>query len=229
MYKQRGFSIAEVLTVTVILGILTSALTVVVPEMLHAPLQMQSQVDQVNTAALALYKIRRDLSEADTSGVMGCTITPVVSCNALGNGLTPEQAVAVVTAENPPGTFNVNTADNASGNNIGYPAWQGFYIYWLVPDQSGQAYDLMRAYEVSPSTITATNGVPNNINAAMVNPLVTAAMAISPPPTLTNYIEQIEVGDNPGSSIINFELIAGTFSGGNITQTDFQGDTYARN
>jgi prepilin-type N-terminal cleavage/methylation domain-containing protein len=225
MKRQRGFSIAEVLTVTVILGILMSAIVVVIPAMLHAPMQMQSQVDQVNTAALALYKIRRDFSEGDTSGIMGCNTTPVVTCSAVGAGLTSVQAMAVITADNPPGTFNVN-------QTTGYPAWQAFYIYWLQPDPSGQAFDLMRTWEPLPNLandVTSLNGVPQNVTAAMVIPLVTAAMAVSPAPVLTNYIEQINLGDNPGSSMINFELVAGTFSGGNLTQTNFAGNTYARN
>jgi len=55
--KQRGTSIAEVLTVTVIIGMLLSAMVVIVPMLIRAPAQMQGQVDDVNTAAIALYKI----------------------------------------------------------------------------------------------------------------------------------------------------------------------------
>jgi prepilin-type N-terminal cleavage/methylation domain-containing protein len=224
MNRRRGFSIAEVLTVTVILGILLSTLAMVAPAMLRVPGQMQSQVDEVNTAALALYKSRRDFSEADTSGVMGCTTAPVVTCSALGPGLTSVQAMAVVTAENPPGTFNVD-------QKTGYPSWQGFYVYWLAPDASGQSFNLMRAWELEPLTdpITSKNGTPSNINAAMVEPLVTAAMAITPAPVLTNYIESLNLGDNPNSSTIQFELIAGTFKGADRNQTDFLANTYARN
>jgi hypothetical protein len=39
----------------------------------------------------------------------------------------------------------------------------------------------------------------------------------------------MSLGDVPGTSTVNFELIAGTFNGASITQTDFQADTYARN
>lgn len=219
MRSQRGFSIAEVLTVTVILGMLMSAIVMILPMMLHAPMQMQSQVDQVNTAALALYKIRRDFSEGDTSGVMGCSTSPVVSCSAV-TGPVSVQAMAVVTAENNVGAFQVD-------KNTGYPLWQGFYIYWLVPNANGTAFDLMRAYE--PAAITALNGVPNNINAAMTDLAVTTAMAITPAPVLTNYIEQMKLGDNAGSSTITFQLIAGVTNGQDQTHTDFQSNTYARN
>lgn len=222
MNRQRGFSLAEVLTVTVILGILMTALAMVAPAMLHAPAQMQSQVDQVNTAAIALYKIRRDFSEGDTSGIMGCQTAPIVTCSAVSPGLTKVQAMAVVTAENPPGKFNVDPAS-------GYPLWQGFYIYWLVPDATGQSFNLMRAFEPDVGAITTTNGVPNNINGVMVTPFVILAMGLSPAPVLTNYIDSMSLGDVPGTSTVNFELIAGSFNGANISQTDFQANTYARN
>ncbi|GEM_PF-1702764 len=224
--RQRGFSLAEVLTVTVILGILMTALVMVAPAMLHAPAQMQSQVDQVNTAAIALYKIRRDFSEGDTSGVMGCQTAPIVTCSAVSPGLTKVQAMAVVTAENPPGTFNVDP-------NTGYPKWQGFYVYWLAPDATGQSFNLMRQFEpVTPmqiNQINGPNGVPINVTSALVGPLITAAMALSPAPVLTNYIDSMSLGDVPGTSTVNFELIAGSFNGANISQTDFQANTYARN
>jgi prepilin-type N-terminal cleavage/methylation domain-containing protein len=223
MHKQRGFSLAEVLTVTVILCILMTALVTVTPAMLHAPTQMQAQVDQVNTAAVALYKIRRDFSEGDTSGVMGCQTAPVVTCSAVGTGLTNVQAMAVVTAENPPGTFHVDPS-------TGYPQWQGFYVYWLTPDATGQSFDLNRTFESVPAgTITEPNGVPDNISGAMVAPLVSTAMGLSPAPVLTNYINSMSLGDVPGTSTVNFELIAGTFNGTSITQTDFYANTYARN
>lgn len=223
MARQRGFSLAEVLTVTVILGILMTAIAVVTPVMLHAPAQMQAQVDQVNTAAIALYKIRRDFSETDTSGIMGCKTAPIVTCNAVGAGLTNVQAMTVVTAENPPGTFHVDPL-------TGYPLWQGYYVYWLTPDATGQAFDLNRAFELAPpGFITVTNGVPNPISGVLIAPFVITAMGLTPAPVLTNYIDSMSLGDVPGTSTVNFELIAGTFNGSSITQTDFQADTYARN
>ncbi|MBV8263534.1 MAG: hypothetical protein JOY87_06915 [Candidatus Eremiobacteraeota bacterium] len=68
-----------------------------------------------------------------------------------------------------------------------------------------------------------------NVNAATVNPLVTAAMAISPAPVLTNYIAQIKLGDTTSTSTIQFELVAGTTGGVDQTHTTFQSNTYPRN
>lgn len=232
-YLQRGFSVAEVLTVTVILAMLLAAMVAIIPLMMHSPLQMQSQVDQVNAAAIALYKIRRDFSEGDISGVMGCTTAPVVSCDSASTSMESVQAMAVVTAENNVGAFQV---DGTSG----YPLWQGFYVYWLVPNQAGTAYDLMRAFEPAPAcpvvpppgcvpVITVTNGVPNNVTPTMVNPLVTAALALTPPPVLTNNIVSMSLGEQVGSSTVQFELNAGAFAGANQAETTFQSNTYARN
>ncbi len=223
-HSRRGFSIPEVLTVTVIIGMLLSAMVVIVPMLAKAPMQMQSQVDQVNTAALALYKIRRDFSEGDTSGLMACTTSPVVSCSAASPGMPAVQALAVATAENSSGAFQV---DAATGN----PKWQGFYIYWLVPNATGTSNDLMRAYEAPGLGVLgiAPNGSPTGVTAAVVNPLVTAAMAISPPPVLSNDIRSMSMGDTASTSTVNFKLVVGTTSGADPTLTNFMSNTYARN
>jgi len=225
MTKQRGTSIPEVLTVTVIIGMLLSTMVVIVPLLVKSPLQMQSQVDQVNTAAIALYKIRRDFSEGDTSGVMGCTTTPVVSCAAVGATPAPVQALVVATAENSSGAFQVSTAP---GPTSGYPNWQGYYVYWLVPNSTGTSYDLMRAWQGASLGI-GPGGVPTGVTAASASTALTTALAISPPPVLTNYITSMSLGDASSSSTINFELMAGTTGGADQTQTTFQGGTYARN
>jgi len=220
---QRGTSIPEVLTVTVIIGMLLSAMVVIVPLLVKSPLQMQSQVDTVNTAAIALYKMRRDFSQGDTNGVMVCSITPSVSCSTPPSTATSTQALVVVTDDKGTGVFNVDAN--------GYPLWDGIYIYWLQLNSTGTAYDLMRAYEPAPvgTPIKSINGVPTNVDATFVTPLVTAAMSMSPAPVLTNNIADMELGVSGSPSTINFELIAGTIGGANQTQTDFQGNTYARN
>jgi hypothetical protein len=208
-----------VLTVTVIIGMLLSAMVVIVPLLVKAPLQMQSQVDNVNTAAIALYKMRRDFAEGDTNGVMGCTTAPVV-CSTEPAKPVGVQALVVATAEDATGAFKIDP--------LGNPQWQGFHVYWLVPDASGVSYDLMRAWE--PASIwTSGLTVPTGVSPAVAATAVTAAMAISPPPVLTNYISSMSLGTSGASSTINFELVAGTSSGADQTQTNFQSDTYARN
>jgi len=219
MKRQRGTSIPEVLTVTVIIGMLLSAMVVIVPLLVKSPLQMQSQVDTVNTAAIALYKMRRDFSQGDTNGVMTCSITPVVSCSAPPTTATSTQALVVVTDDDGTGVFAVDAN--------GYPKWSGVYVYWLQLNSTGTAYDLERAYE--PAIIKSMNGIPTNVDAVLASTAVTAAMLISPAPVLTNNIADMEFGVSGSPSTINFELIAGTIGGVDQTQTDFQGNTYARN
>lgn len=223
MAQQRGTSIPEVLTVTVIIGMLLSALVVIVPILVKSPAQMQSQVDTVNTAAIALYKIRRDFSQGDTNGVVVCNVTPVVSCSKPGSGMSSTQALVIATDDNGSGKFDVDPV-------TGYPNWQGLEIYWLQLNAAGNAYDLMHVYE---STITnpiiAVNGVPTNVDGAFATPFVTAALLTSPPPVLTNNIVSMDLGVNASPSVINFQIVAGSFGGVNQAQTIFQGNTYARN
>lgn len=219
--KQRAFSIPEVLTVAVIIGMLLSTMVVIVPLLARTPLQMQSQVDEVNTAALALYKIRRDFSEGDTAGILGCQTSPVVSCNTVGAVPTPVNALVVATAEDASGAFQVN---KVTGN----PSWQGFYIYWLVPNASGTSYNMMRAYAFNPLGSTLA-GVPIGVTAALVNPLVVLAMAISPPPVLTSDVASMSLGDAGATSTITFNLVSGTTGGVDQADTKFVSNTYARN
>lgn len=225
MRKQRGFSVAEVLTVTVICGMLLAAMVVIVPILLKSPAQMQAQVDDVNTAAIALYKIRRDFSQGDPKGVFGCTLQPIVICQSYSS-LTSVPALAVATADDGTGQFKVDP-------NTGYPKWQGVVVYWLVPNSTGTAFDLMRAEITSPTggvqnIGSGPNGIPL-LTADNAQLAVTAAMLISPPPVLANYILGMQMGTNNATSTVSFSLNAGTNSGSNQTSTNFASDTYARN
>jgi len=116
----------------------------------------------------------------------------------------------------------------APGPTSGYPNWQGYYVYWLVPNSTGTSYDLMRAWQGASLGI-GPGGVPTGVTAASAGTALTTALAISPPPVLTNYITSMSLGDASSSSTINFELMAGTTGGADQTQTTFQGGTYARN
>jgi len=218
--RQRGFSIAEVLTVSVICAILMTAMVMIVPLLLHAPHQIQSQVDDVNTAAIALYKIRRDFSESDTTGVMGCTTAPIVSCSQYTSPTTVT-ALTVASPDNGGGQF----VDPASG----YPLWQGIIVYWLVPNSDGSAFDIMRAFIPEPGKIPYGPGGTPMVSAVLAQTAVTAALAISPPPVMANYIKQMQVGINSANNIVTFSITAGTTNGNSLSSTTFQSNTYARN
>lgn len=226
--RQRGFSIAEVLTVSVICAILLTAMVMIVPLVMRAPRQIQAQVDDVNTAAIALYKIRRDFAESDSSGVMGCTTAPVVTCSTYSSPTTV-QALTVASADNGGGQF----VDPGTG----YPLWQGIIVYWLVPNADGTAFDLMRAFIPEPvslgpplvATIKSGPGGTPIISAVMAQAAVTTALLINPPPVMANYIKQIQVGTNNATDMVTFTLTAGTSSGSSLSSTTFQSNTYARN
>ncbi len=222
--RQRGFSVAEVLTVIVICGIMLGAMVMMLPAMLSAPHQMQSQVDDVNTAAIALYKIRRDFSQGDTTGVMGCAIQPVVVCSTYSNP-TSVSAMAVASADDGSGQFTVQTKAPYQG----YPDWRAVIVYWLVPNANNTAFDIMRAYIPENGNIpTGLNGTPQ-LSAAVAQNAVTAALAINPPPVLANYVEGITIGTNTNTNMVSFTLTTGGDSGHSQASTSFASNTYARN
>ncbi|MDQ6781336.1 MAG: hypothetical protein M3Z37_09335, partial [Candidatus Eremiobacteraeota bacterium] len=188
--SQRGFSIAELLTVSVICGMLMTAMVLMAPVVLKAPRQVQSQVDDVNTAAIALYKIRRDLGQSDTTGVLGCTTSPV----ACASYTSPQNVGGLVVATADDGTGQFHVADQFS-LHPGYPDWRGVWVYWLAPNADGSAFDIMRAYIAEGKGVIpqGPNGVPQ-LSTATAQTALTAAMLITPTPVLANYIKTISVG-----------------------------------
>jgi type II secretory pathway pseudopilin PulG len=133
----RAFTIAEVLTVLVLFGLLLTTIAAVVPAILRSPAQMQAQVDEVNAAALALYKVQRDTRQSDVNGVFNCATTPVVTCTQV-TGLKPAITQAIAIAGDNGATQFVD--------QFGQTKWKGYVVYWLAPSTSGVGLDLMRGF-----------------------------------------------------------------------------------
>ena len=79
--QRRGFTIAEVLTVFVIVGLMLSAIAFAMPLFMRAPSEAQSQVDGVESAALALYRVQRDVRQSDVNGIFECSLPPSPTCS----------------------------------------------------------------------------------------------------------------------------------------------------
>lgn len=136
---RRGFSLAEVLTVLVILGLIMTVIAFSVPLALRGPLEAQSQVDNVNSAALALYKLQHDTRPSTIKGVFSCTTAPTLSCTQPTPGpvLPSAQSLVLMTADDSSGQFQ---------SLNGAPSWQGFVIYWLTPNADNTSNELRRVY-----------------------------------------------------------------------------------
>jgi type II secretory pathway pseudopilin PulG len=217
----RAFTIAELLTVLVLFGLLLTTVAAVIPAVLRSPAQMQSQVDEVNAAALALYKVQRDTRQSDAGGVFNCATSPVVTCvQQLGPVPVNTQAIAI--AGDDGGTQFVN-------QNTSQTKWQGYIIYWLAPSTSGVGFDLMRAFEAvnPPNGIPLINGVPQFQTTDAVAS-VTTAIAVPAPSVAAQDVRQLLSSVTLGNGIVALRMVAGV-NRGDQTSVTLQGNTYARN
>jgi hypothetical protein len=216
----RGFTIAEMLTVTVLFGLLLTTIAADIPAVLRSPSQMQAQVDEVDAGALALYKVQRDARQGDVNGVFNCTTTPVVLC-AQQVGVAPQVTQALAIA----GDNGLTQFVKQSGPDSGQTKWQGYVVYWLAPSATGVGLDLMRAYE--PIQINFVNGIPQFL-AADATTSVTTAMLISTPSVAAPDVRQLLASVTPANGMVALQMIAGV-NRGDITGILLQGNTYARN
>ncbi|HEY5094750.1 MAG TPA: hypothetical protein VII69_06535 [Candidatus Eremiobacteraceae bacterium] len=212
----RGFTIAEMLTVTVLFGLLLTTIAAVIPAVLRSPTQMQAQVDEVDAGALALYKVQRDARQGDVNGVFNCSTAPVVIC-VQQTGSTPMNTQALVIA-----------GDNGTTqfvNNVGQPKWQGYVVYWLAPSAAGVGMDLMRTFELI--NIPIIGGVPQ-FSASDAATCVNTAIAQASPSVAAPDVRQLLSSVTPANGIIALQMVAGV-NRGDVTGINLQGNTYARN
>ena len=213
----RGFTIAELLTVTVLFGLLLTAIAAVMPAVLKSPAQMQAQVDEVDAAALALYKVQRDARQSDVNGVFNCSTAPLVVCaQQVGSVPSNTQAIAIA-------------GDNGTTqfvNNLGGTKWKGYVVYWLAPSATGVGMDLMRSFFSMPS-FPFQNNLPVFQASDAVN-AVTAAIALPSPSVAAPDVRQLLSSVTPANGIVALQMIAGV-NRGDITGIILNGNTYARN
>lgn len=215
----RGFTIAELLTVLVLFGLLLTTVAAVVPTVLRSPNQMQAQVDEVNAAALALYKVQRDTRQSDVNGVFNCTTAPMVTC-AQQIGSTPinTQAIAIAGDDGSPQFVNQQTDQTK---------WKGYVVYWLAPSASGVGLDLMRAFVPVPGNIPLLNGNPVFQASDAMN-CVTTAIGLASTSVDAQDVRQLLASVTPANGMVALQLVAGV-NRGDQTSITLQGNTYARN
>jgi type II secretory pathway pseudopilin PulG len=214
----RGFTIAELLTVTVIFGLLLTTIAAVMPVVLKSPSQMQAQVDEVDAAALALYKVQRDARQSDINGVFNCTITPLVAC-VQQVGPVPQNTQAIAIAGDDGTTQFVN--------NVGGTKWKGYVVYWLAPSAAGVGMDLMRSFQ-SITPFPFNNGNLPIFQTSDAITAVVAAVAQPSPSVAAPDVRQLLSSVSPADGIVALQMVAGV-NRGDITGITLNGNTYARN
>jgi type II secretory pathway pseudopilin PulG len=215
---ERAFTIAELLTVLVLFGLLLTTVAAVIPAVLRSPAQMQSQVDEVNAAALALYKVQRDTRQSDVGGVFNCTTSPIVTC-AQQTGLNPVSTQAIAIAGDDGGSQFVNPN--------GQTRWQGYVVYWLAPSLTGIGMDLMRGFGVVNPFPTNNNGTPK-FQASDAVTSVTAVIGAAAPSVAAQDVRQLLASVTMADGIVALQMVAGV-NRGDKTSIKLQGNTYARN
>jgi type II secretory pathway pseudopilin PulG len=213
----RAFTIAELLTVLVLFGLLLTTVAAVIPAVLRSPAQMQAQVDEVNAAALALYKVQRDARQSDINGVFNCTTAPTVSCTQV-TGSIPAVTQAIAIA-----------GDNGTTQFVdqyGQTKWKGYVVYWLAPSTSGVGLDLMRAF-VGIQFQYNPNHSPQFL-ATDATTCVTAAVSAPSPSVAAQDVRQLASSVTLADGIVALQMAAGV-NRGDKTSVTLQGNTYARN
>jgi len=145
--RQRGTTIAELLSVVAVLGLIMSAVAFVIGPLLRSQSHTQAKVDTVQAAAMALYRIERDLRNSSVDQIFVCTTTGTPTCSTPSLTTATAQAVVISSAfANGGGPFQLQAN--------GLPKWQGATVYWV--DAVG---NLNVAFDANPGTFIAGNAL----------------------------------------------------------------------
>lgn len=215
-FSVRGYTIAEVLTVSVIMGMVSSFVLLIVAPIFAASNAQTAKVDTIQAAAKAFYRIERDLHESTATGVYVCTYPAPSTCTAPSTtSLTTAQVVAIV-------TLRENGDGQVMFDATGAPSYRGYEVYWLVPDAAGTA-TLNYAFN-DPSAGSINPGFTQTADAAVDNALAGS------PTFLAESISGLQLGNFSSTSrTIGLKLVAQSIDGTQKNETSFESDTATRN
>jgi len=217
----RGFTLAEMLTVIVIMGIFTTFAVAIIGPLVHAPNKEQAKIDTLQAAGRSLYQMQRDLRMADITGVYACSGSGgSVTCSQ-PSSLTSTNIVAIIS---PLASGQLNWS--SSSTTLGLPAWQGVVVYWL--DTNGSEKDLDRAF-VSSSTIGSSLGAgPSTMSATTAASAVQDAQS-SGGMTLASDVNALSTSISTSTGVVGLQMTAQSTEGGASNSTQFSSSTYTRN
>jgi prepilin-type N-terminal cleavage/methylation domain-containing protein len=218
MRGRRGFTIAEVMTVLVIVGLILAVIAMITPMIFRSQSQVQAQTDSIQSTALALYKVQRDVRQSNIGGVLACTTVPVVVCTQpSASNAQQTQAIAIVTADNGSGQF--------VPNNAGSPKWHGFVLYWLTPNADGTSNDLKRAYYGWPGNLNLTTLPTVEADAVVA---VTNVLGSQNSVSVAQDVRTLRMSVDTSNNIVLLGLDGGNTTG-NVSSLDLTSNSYVRN
>jgi prepilin-type N-terminal cleavage/methylation domain-containing protein len=221
----RGFTLVEMLTALVIVGVVLSmALAIAVP-MFQAPQRQAAKLDTLQAASSGLYAMQDDLRKSDSHGIWACTTSPVV-CARPGTASATTPALVIITpvSANQPAPNNVAVTWDSSGA----PAWTGVQVYWIAANPSGGT-DLHQDFVPNGTLGSGSTGAQNNLTQTIAQQAVTTALAATGTRLAAPHASQLSVSVNSGTRVIGLILVAHSTEGARQNQTTFQSDTFARN
>ncbi len=210
---QRGTSVAELLSVIAIMALIMSSVALIIGPLLHSQDHTQAKTDTVQAAAMALYRMERDLRNSSVDQIFVCTTGATPSCSLPPTAVTVTQAIVAASAfKGGTGGFQLQP------NN--YPSWQGATVYWV--DALG---NLDVAFDPAPGTFTAPG--PLNLSEAQTAVSdVTAAGGMQ----IARFIQTLSLGVPAGSEHeVTLQLEAQSTVNGAANETTYRTNVETRN
>ena len=212
--RQRGYTVAELLSVIFVLALITTAVALIIGPLLRSQSQTQAKVDTVQAADMALYRIERDLRNTDSGLIYVCTTGASPACSTPATTLTPTSAIVMPSGyKSGTGQFQLQTAS-------GSPYWQGATVYWV--DSKGNidvAFDAPAGY-AKGSALSASD-------AANAVKDVTTSGGMQ----LARFVEQLSLavpGAGNGNQV-DFQLQAKSTVNGALNETTYHTHVETRN
>ena len=209
----RGFTIAEVLTVMVIMGFISTFVALIVGPTFSAVSSQGAKLDTLHAAARAFYRMQRDIHQSNVNGIFVCTYPAPTTCNPPSSALTNATVIAIISPKNN-GTGQL-TWDSTQGQ----PQWQGFNVYWLAPDANGV---MSLQYAFNDPTSGANPGASSAV--AAVNNALTAN-----PQFLATSVTNLQVSQAVTAQRIGLKMFATATENQSTNETSFESDTFTRN
>ena len=218
---SRGFTLAEMLTVIVIMGIFTTFVVGIIAPIVNAPNKEQAKIDTVQAAARGLYSMQRDLRMADATGVYACSGSGgSVTCSQPST-LTSANIIAIVSP-----LASGQLYWSSSTSTPGQPNWQGVVVYWL--DANGSGHDLDRAY-VSSSTLGALGTGPLGSTFASIAATAATDAQASGGMTMASGVSSLSTSINTSTGLVGLAMDAQSKDGAAVNSTQYSSNTYTRN
>jgi len=205
------------LTVMVIVGLLMTMLVATITPLMRSQNRTQAKLDTVQSAAVALYRIQRDLRQTYYDGTWACTTGSSPSCSQPTTFGTTTAIVFPTAYKNGINQFQLQK----TGSTPGQPNWQGVMVYWI--DSAG---DLRWAFDSNATGFTDEHVTSTTAAKAVAD----ATTGVVTGTEIAANIQQLVVAiDLAKPNIISLKMQAQSTENGSVNKTTYRSDVLARN